>query len=179
MPCREPQGYGRREVGLLSGCEPRHDAFMYELYLQNSSQPLNGYTQELQETFGLVISVRLTSRWFSTVGPFKGSLRVTLAFPSGRNSWSTYRLLYQYLYFIESIEDHTKLIFADEKPIKEIMIFRNARMDVRSGITPKHTMNENSKNRYSIIAAFTVKGNSIRPVECIVLEQCTDAALFV
>ena len=37
MPRRERQGHGRRGVGLLSGWEPRHDALMYELYLQNPS----------------------------------------------------------------------------------------------------------------------------------------------
>ena len=47
------------------------------------------------------------------------------------------------------------------------------------GTTPKHTMNENSKNKYSIIATVTLKGNSVKPVEFVVLEQCTDAALFL
>ena len=42
MPRRERQGHVRRGVGLLSGWEPRRDAFMYEIYLQNPSQPLYG-----------------------------------------------------------------------------------------------------------------------------------------
>ena len=40
-------------------------------------------------------------------------------------------------------------------------------------------MNANSKNRHSILVAVTVKGNSVRPVKFVIIEQFTDAALFV
>ena len=179
MPHRERQGHGRRGAGSLSGWVPRHDAYMYELYLQNLSRPLTGYAQDLQDTLGFIIINKIISRWFSTIGPFKGTMCVTSSFPSGRNNWSTYWVLCQYLDFIESIEDHKRLVFADEIPMKEIMIFRSVRRDVQTGTTPKHTMDANSKNRYSILAAVTIKGNSVRPVDFFVLEQCTDATLFV
>ena len=86
MSCREPRGHRCRGVRLLSGWEPCHDAYMYDLYRTNPSLPLNGYTQELEKTFGLVVNVQLISRWFNTIGTFKGSMRVTSAFTSGRNS---------------------------------------------------------------------------------------------
>ena len=81
--------------------------------------------------------------------------------------------------FIESIKDHTQLVFADEKSMKEIIIFCSVRENVRTGTTPNHTMNANSKNRYSILAAVTLKGNSVRPVEFLILKQCVYDALFV
>ena len=121
------------------------------------SQPLNGYAQELQETFRLVISKQLISRWFSTIGPFKGTMRVTSSFTWGRNKWSTYRFLCHYLDFMESIEYHTRLVFADEIPMKQISIYQCVKRDVWTGTTTHHTMNANSKNGYSILTAINVK----------------------
>ena len=69
---------------------------------------------------------------------------VASSFPSGRNSWSTYQLLCQYLDFIETIEDHTRLAFADKNQMKDIMIFRSVRRYAQAGTTPNHTMNVNS-----------------------------------
>ena len=37
MPRRELQGHGSRGVVSLSGWEPRHDAYMYELYLKTQA----------------------------------------------------------------------------------------------------------------------------------------------
>ena len=145
VPCRERQGHVRRGVGSLSGWEPCHDKCIYELYLQNPSRPLTGYAQNLQETFGLIVSKQLINRWFIMIGLYKGNMCVTSSFTSGRNSWSTCRLLCQYSDFIKSIEDHTWLVFADENPMKYIMIFRSVQKDVRTGTAPNHTMNANSK----------------------------------
>jgi hypothetical protein len=37
----------------------------------------------------------------------------------------------------------------------------------------------NSKNRYNILAAVTVKGGLVRPLEFVVLQQCTTSAIFL
>ena len=55
-------------------------------YLDNDSLPLIGYVEELQRKFGLLTSVSTITRWFKTMGPFKGNLRVTGSFPPGRDS---------------------------------------------------------------------------------------------
>ena len=77
-----------------------------------------------------------------------------------------------------TIDDHTRLVFADEKPMKEIGIFRHVRRNVFSGEVPKHKMNANSKNRYNILAAATIKSGVRRAVDWVVLQTCTDAPLF-
>lgn len=112
-----------------------------------------------------------------SIGPFKGTLRITSRFPSGKDSYPTYCLLCQYLRFIVSIDDHTRLVFADEKPMEEINIFRHARRNVETGGIPNHQMNANSKNRYNILAAVTIKLR-VRTVDWVVLQTCTDAPLF-
>ena len=114
-----------------------------------------------------------------TIGPFKGTMRLTSKFPSGRDSWTTYKLIKQYLGFIVEVEDHRRVVFTDEKPMKEIGIYRLVRRDVFSGDVPNHEMEANAKNRYNILAAVNIKGNGIAPLEWVVLEECSNAALFI
>ena len=40
-------------------------------------------------------------------------------------------------------------------------------------------MEANAKNRYNILAAVNIKGRGIAPVEYVVLEECTNFALFL
>ena len=47
--------------------------------------------------------------------------------------------------------------FADEKPMKQIDVFRKIRRDVRNGCIPQHRVNANSKDRYNILAVVTIK----------------------
>ena len=44
-----------------------------------------------------------------------------------------------------SIKDHTQLIFANEKPMKEIDIFGTVKRNVVTYEVPNHSMNKNSK----------------------------------
>ena len=87
------QGHGLSGVGSISRMGGEDPAFIYQLYLDNPSLPLEGYAEELERTFGLVIHHTKVQRWFMTIGPFKGTMRVTSVFPDGRNSWQTYRML--------------------------------------------------------------------------------------
>ena len=107
-------------------------------------------------------------------------MRVTSKYPSGRDSWITYKMLENYLSFILSIDDLTKLVFADEKPMKEVDIYRSVRRDVCTGHVPKHQLESvNSKNRYSILSAVNIKGGNIPPVKSVVIQQCTDSSIFL
>jgi len=61
------------------------------------------------------------TRLFQTVGAFKGMIRLTSKFPSGWDSWTTYRLLTQFLRFVLEMEDHMGLDFANESQYKKLI----------------------------------------------------------
>ena len=178
VPVRMRRGHGLSGVGSLAGMVPQHHIFLYHLYKSNPARPLEGYVTEFVRKFGLVISGQLVSRWFQSIGPYNGSFRETSAFPAGRWSESTLFRLQRYLSFISAVNDSKRLVFADEKPMKERDIYRKMRRDVRDGSTPNHKMNSNSKNRYNILAAVTIK-EDVKAVEYAVLRVTTTAPIFM
>ena len=119
--------------------------------------PLIGYLDVLEQSHDIIVSEIFIRRWFKTIGPFKGSLRATYRFPQGRDSWITIQMLGRYLKFIASVGNHERLVFTDEKPMKELIVFGKFRVNVVDGVTPNHTINANSKNRYNIVCAVTIK----------------------
>ena len=177
---KSTRGNSLRGVGSLLGWQMQHHAFLYDLYRDNPSMPVDGYVEEFLRRFGMTISKSTVERWFRTIGPFKGTMRVTSRYPSGRNSWTTIQILRNYLAFILSVHDHSRLVFADEKPMKEVDVYMLVRRDPVSGNTPNHTIDSaNSKNRYSILAAVNVKGGNIPPVQAVLIEKCTDSSIFL
>ena len=74
MPIRYARGHGRSGNGCLVGLTMRHHAFIYRLYLNNPSLPIDGYIEELFNEFSINVSASFVSRWFKTIGPFKGSI---------------------------------------------------------------------------------------------------------
>lgn len=70
-------------------------------------------------------------------------------FPPGKNSKLSLQLVKEYISFIMSVKDHTRsrrLVFADEKPMKEIDIFHRVQRDPFTGEVAPFTCNANSKN---------------------------------
>lgn len=70
-------------------------------------------------------------------------------FPPGKNSKLSLQLVKEYISFIMSVKDHTRsrrLVFADEKPMKEIDIFHRVQRDPFTGEVAPITCNANSKN---------------------------------
>ena len=64
--------------------------------------------------------------------------------------------------------------------MKEAMIYSKVRRDVVKGATPNNKVSSvNSKNRYNILTAMTIKEGGIKSVEFIILEECTDACIFL
>ena len=177
VPIRR-RGHGHSGVGSLTGLTPGHHVFLDQLYMTNPSRPLVGYTSEFLERYGFTVSEQLVCRWFKEIGPFSGSFRETSAFPPGRWNEETFHRLQWYLQFICNVNDSSRLVFADEKPMKERDIFRKMRRNVRDGSTPQHSMNANSKNRYNILAAVTIK-EGVKAVEYAVLETTTTAPVFL
>ena len=86
-----------------------------------------------------------------------------------------------YLPFILSIDDHSSIVFADEKPIYEIDVYQLVRRDVITDNTPIHELESaNSKNKYSIlVAAVNIKGGTVPPVKSFLIEKCTDSSIFL
>ena len=117
-------------------------------------------------------------RWFDTVGPYKGSLRKTSNFPHKKDAVENLVRLCDYLELISVIPDHSKLVFADEKPMKECMIFLLVRGDPLTGDRLTNKSRANSKNRYNILAAVNSKVGVIPPVQSVVIEETTNALIF-
>ena len=68
-------------VGVMKGMTMEHHAYIYSLYLDNPSRPNDGYCEELEQEYGITVSPSFMSRWFKTIGPFKGNYRKTSCFP--------------------------------------------------------------------------------------------------
>ena len=77
------------------------------------------------------------------------------------------------------IDNHTRLVFIDEKMMKEIDILGTVRKDPSLGSTPNHEMETNSKNRYIILAVVTLKIDNVSPVEYTILEDNTKSCIFL
>ena len=92
-PPKSIRGHGLQGVGSLLHWEMKQHIFLYNLYRNNASFPVDGYVEEFCRRFGVIVSKYAIERWFLTIGPFKGSMRVTSRYPSGRNSWATYNML--------------------------------------------------------------------------------------
>ena len=101
----------------------KHHTFIYDLYHNNTSFPVDGYVEEFFIRFRVTVSKSTIERWFMTIGSFKGSMRITSRYPSGMNSWTTYNMLKSYLSFILSIDNHSRIVFTDEMPIQEIYVY--------------------------------------------------------
>ena len=149
---------------------------MYYWYTKRPSRPIDGYVLKLQKHFGITVSNSLVSRWFHSIGPFKGTMRLTSKFPPAKNTWMSEELVHQFLSFIVKV-DHRKLVFADEKPMKGVDIYDRVRRDPFTGNVPSLTCDANSKNRYNIFAAITIKRHD-KHIHFEVLEEHGDAILF-
>ena len=88
-PSGVSHGHGYSGPGSILGLQMEHHAFIYQLYVRNPSKPTAGYVQDLFDRFGVTVSNTTIHRWFMTIGPFKGTMRVTSRFPGSRNSSTT------------------------------------------------------------------------------------------
>ena len=164
-------------VGSRVGLLMEHHFFIYNLYLKCPSLPNDGYVVALRSSYGLDVSPSLIQRWFKNIGPFKGLMRVTSKFPPAKDSREVVELLHEYLDFIGIIDDHTRLVFGDEKPMKEIDIYGTVRRDPFVGDVPDHKCNANSKNMWNILAVVTLKRN-VPHVEHVVIDESTNSFHF-
>jgi head-tail adaptor len=83
-------------------------------------------------------------------------MRKASKFPNAKNSPRVQRELRLWLQFRDEVDNHKRIVFADEKPLKEIDIYGTVRRDLVDGHVPYHKMNANSRNRNNILAAVTL-----------------------
>ena len=81
------QGHGYSGVGIIYCMQIYHHVFIYDLYPYKPSLPLIGCVEELERIFGLSVKYSIIHRCFMTIGPFKGTTRVTSNSPNSRESW--------------------------------------------------------------------------------------------
>lgn len=129
VPYIKPRGHSLRRVGSLLRWEMKHHAFLYDLYCDNKSMPVDGYVEEVLHRYGIYLSKSPVERWFQTIGPFKDTMRVTSRYSLARNSWTMFQILQNYLDFILIIGDHSLLLFSAENPMKEVDVYRLVRRD--------------------------------------------------
>ena len=97
IPLCDEKGHGLRGIRTLVGLELIHCAFLYNLYVENTSYPLDRYVEELFQELRIIVHFSFMHRWFENISLYRGSLRVTLAFPADRNSWSTVEMLRMFI----------------------------------------------------------------------------------
>ena len=118
-----------------------------------------------------VSSDSFISHWFKTIGTFKGTMQATSKFPPAKDTWQSLYLVKQYLALMYAVEDHTDIIFADEKYLKEIDIYGKVRRDVYRGEVPTIKCNVNLRNQWNIMAACSVRRGIERALEYITIEE--------
>ena len=156
-----------------------YHAYIYELYVYNPVSPCYGYYKVIERKFGIHVGNTLIQHWFITLGLFKGTMCIISSYNLGSNSSIAYQMLQQYISFMNSAKYHTRLVFADEKLMEYIDIFGTVRRVFFTGDLPYHSINENSRNRYNDLTVVTLKKGDVRPVEYVILKECTDAPLFL
>ena len=63
--------------------------------------------------------------------------------------------------------------------MKEIDVYGCMRRDPHTGGVPVHEMEVNAKNWYNILATVTFSRGSVKPVEFLILQECTNSSLFL
>ena len=180
VPIKSDRGHKKKGPGSIKYFGTEHHKFLYALYQKNPALPLYGYCEELWFQYGIQVSSMLVSRWFSEIGRYKGTLRVTDVRPDRRDTYENCWKLKQYLHTIKNVKDVRRLVFSDEKPMKEIMIFSKTRRDVMKGNVPKNFVPSTAKNRFNILCATNIKGKNIPPVEFFILDDLTTtSAIFI
>ncbi len=173
------RGHGIKGVGSLIGFRQIHHDFIYTLFLENPSRPREGYVEELEKEFGITVSKSFITKWFKHIGKYKGTMRQTSKFPQRKFTEEIHAKLECYIDLIRQVDDHCRLVFADEKPMKEIDIYGKIRRDPITGDVYSHVCNgANVKNRFNILAAVSVKEDVDYNCEHLILEETANAMTF-
>lgn len=172
------RGHGRSGPGSLKGFDEEHHRFLYRLYRENRRRPIETYIEELKNVYGINVSPGFITYWFHHCGDYKGKMRKPSKFPFSKKSDRVIGLLKDYIKTIYGIDDHRRLVFADEKPLKEIDIYGKTRRDPFTGHVDYIECNANSRNRFNILAAVSVKEDLRHNIETIIIEETGTGLVF-
>ena len=70
------------------------------------------------------------------------------------------------------------MVFTDEKPMKEVMIYYKTRRDIEDGTVPENMVPSTAKNRYNILCAVNINITKNSPIDYVIIEATTDSAIF-
>jgi hypothetical protein len=121
-------------IGSKKGLSYEHHAYIYKIYSRKPERPRDNYVLKLNKKFGIDVSPMFITKWFQSIGPFKGNLRETSLFPPAKEGKKVQTLKKDYLSFISNVCHHKQIVFADEKPMKSQDIYRLVRRDPVTGI---------------------------------------------
>ena len=65
------------------------------------------------------------------------------------------------------------MVFGDEKPMKELMIFAKTRRDIKSKLP------STAKNSYNILCTVNLKGGDVPPIFYKIIDETTDSSIFI
>ena len=172
------QGHGWVRPGSRTRiAQIEHHRNIYDLYLSNPKLPADTYIFFFYRKYGFLLCRQTITHWFKTIGPYKGTMPVTSKFPPLKYTSHNDKLLQDCVSFMTGVDNHTRCVFANEKPLKEVDLTGEVRRDPFTGDIPHETCNANAKNRYNVLAAVTLKPG-IALVQALVLEAYSTAALF-
>lgn len=159
VPVESKRGHGRHGIGSMYDLKMKHHQYIFQLYLEKPSRPRLGYIKKFKKKFNIVLNETFITRWFHTIGPFKGTMHLTSVFPHNKDSLRVAKLLNDYCEFIAEVEDHKRLVFADEKRFEGKDIFDSGRRDPFTGDVPQlRSKNANLReSRYSCFTAVALK----------------------
>ena len=176
IPPAARRGNMRRGVGSMKDLSGAHHFFIYRCYLRHPERSRASYVRMFYTQFNIKLSEMFVTRWFKSIGPFKGNMRLTSKFPPNKYSWQTRQLLDEYLLFVSQVRKIRRLVFADEKPFKGNDIYSLVRRDPFTGVVPDIRCDANSRNRYNILAAISMKRD--HPICARVIDLNGDAIVF-
>ena len=79
--------HGLRGFGSTIGWEMCHKVIMYNLYLENKSRHLSGYSQKIERSYRSIIFTKKISCWSLAIGTFKGTMPVLIHPPVRRTTY--------------------------------------------------------------------------------------------
>jgi len=177
VPFESKRGHGRHGIGSMYGLKMKHHQYIYQLYLENPSRPRLGYIKKIKRKFNIVLSESFITRWFHTIGPFKGTMRLTSVFPPNKDSSRVSVLRDDYGEFIAEIKDHRRLVFADENLFDGKDIFDAVRREPITGEVPHlRSKKANVRKRYNCMTAVTLKKQN--PTYSLAFDENGNSFLF-
>ena len=118
------QGTPLRGPGSKIGLTFEQHRFLYDIYLRKPEATAEQYIMQFYREYNLLLSSPFITQWFHLIGPFRGTFCSNSVFPTAKNTVHVLRKVIEYLEFISTIQNHACLVFADEKPLKQVDLFQ-------------------------------------------------------